>query len=57
MTIESEVTEANVEHFLWTILVEAFGKYAVSCGPWKSSSEKAAVEKTEDRLVKAAVEL
>jgi hypothetical protein len=33
----------------------AFGKAAVSCGLWKSCCEKAAVEKVEDRLVRAAV--
>jgi hypothetical protein len=30
-------------------------KATVSCGLWKSRCEKAAVEKAEDRLVRAAV--
>jgi hypothetical protein len=33
----------------------AFGKAVVSCVLWKSCCEKAAVEKAEDRLVRAAV--
>jgi len=35
----------------------AFEKAAMSCELWKSSCEKSAVEKAEDRLVGAAVKL
>jgi hypothetical protein len=38
--------------FGWAVI---FAKTAVSCGLWKSCCEKSAVEKAEDRLVRAVV--